>query len=146
MASAKFPGIPNKEIIWGWDASLSTDILVPIKATDNALWVQNKNGVDFVDVTNSVAKVEQRAFTQVVPVTTATTLGTTGGIGDWLFRIHAEDTTTQVVIKDGATTIYTWVIAAGDSNYCDFGWVSTEGAWELTCTGAGVTASGRFLV
>ena len=155
MASVKFPGIPNKEIIWGWDASLSTDILVPIKATDNALHVYSTNGVDFVDVTNSVASVEmQLDYETVAASQTDQTLGVTGATGDLLHSLLVVPATTgagSISIKDGAGGAISVFVAGTLSDLTPFSIglsiVSTAGAWSVT-TGANVSviACGRFAV
>ena len=95
--------------------------------------------------TADVLAVEQQFNYEVVPVTTQTTLGGTGGAGDLLHKILAEDTTTSIVIKDAAVTVYTWDITADtEPNELTLNLLSVSGAWSLTCTGAGATGIGRF--
>ena len=117
---------------------------LPLDGDNEAVRVYPATGAEHVDTTNRVARGEIQDTYQVVPVTTQTALGAGGGaVGDRLGKIHALTGTTVVVVKDGNTTVYTWTLEAGEQ-WMPFDWISIEGAWSLTCTGAGVVASGRF--
>jgi len=98
------------------------------------------------DQTNNVLNTEPNYGYEVVPVTTATTLGTAGGAGDLLHKVLADAATTSIVIKDGAVTVYTWAQTAttpAESNELIINCKCLTN-WELTCTGGGATAIGRF--
>jgi len=118
----------------------------PIKSTNNAIWCYDATLRSGEDETNNVMVVEEGQYGyEVVPVTTQTTLGATGAVGDFLHKILADNATTSIVIKDDTTTVYTWTITAGtEPNELTLNVVSSAGVWSLTCTGGGATAIGRF--
>ena len=122
--------------------------------SSGALNIFSTNGVDFVDVANGVAVVEQGQFDYetVAASQTDQVLGVTGATGDFLHQliiVVSTAATAQVQIKDGsgsAITVFPNSPGGGIGTYTvELNIRSTSGAWRVT-TGAGVAvlAVGRF--
>lgn len=107
------------------------------------------NGVDFVDVANGVAVVEQGQFDYeaVAAGQTDQVMGVTGAAGDFLHKVIVQVTTSGATgiasIKDGGGSSIPLVPASTPIGVyvIELNIVSTAGAWKVT-TGAAATALG----